>query len=92
MQFTVDAAANAIEQTGTATSGLFTAFAPQPTTAEQLDWTPGAASPAVTGGLATFAGNLATKAGAAVAGTAYRGAADPAGAKWWQTWTIYADN
>ena len=92
VQFTVDEAANAIEQTPTATAGLFTAFAAQPTTAEQLDWTPAAASPAATGGLATFAGNMAAKAGAAVAGTTYRGAADPAGAKWWQAWTVYADN
>jgi hypothetical protein len=92
VQFTVDADANAIEQTATTTANLFTAFAAQPTTAEQLDWTPAAASPAATGGLAAFAGALATKAGAAVSGTTYRGAADPAGAKWWQAWTVYADN
>jgi hypothetical protein len=92
VQFTVDLAANAIEQTATTTAGLFTAFAAQPTTAEQLDWTPAAASPAATGGLAAFTGAMATKAGVAVSGTAYRGAADPAGAKWWQAWTVYADN
>ncbi|MGE5926443.1 MAG: fibronectin type III domain-containing protein [Gemmatimonadota bacterium] len=92
VQFTVDAAANAIEQTAITTAGLFTAFAAQPTTAEQLDWTPAAASPAATGGLAAFAGAMATKAGAAVSGTTYRGAADPAGVKWWQAWTVYADN
>ena len=27
-----------------------------------------------------------------VVGTAYRGAVDPSVAKWWQTWTNYADN
>ena len=92
VQFTVDQAANAIEQTSSTTAQIFTAFAAQPTTAEQLDWTPAAASPAATGGLATFSGAMATKAGGAVAGTTYRGAADPAGARWWQGWTVYADN
>lgn len=92
VQFTVDAAANAIEQSPVTTAGLFTAFAAQPTTAEQLDWTPAAASPAATGGLAAFTGAMATKAGVAVSGTSYRGAADPTGAKWWQAWTVYADN
>jgi hypothetical protein len=92
VQFTVDEAANAIESSATGTAALFTAFAPQPTSAAQLDWTPAAASPAATGGLAAFTGAIATKAGTAVAGTAFRGAADPAGPKWWQSWTIYADN
>jgi hypothetical protein len=92
VQFTVDEVANAIETSASTTLDLFTAFAPQPTSAAQLDWTPQPASPAVTGGLATFGGAIATRAGTAVAGTAFRGAADPAGPKWWQNWTIYADN
>jgi hypothetical protein len=45
-----------------------------------------------TGGLTVFAGDLANRAGAAITPTAYRGAADPNGAKWWQGWTTYADN
>lgn len=92
VQYTVDEAANAIEQSASTPAEVFTAFAPQPTTAGQLDWTPGAASPAATGGLETFAGAMAAKAGGVVSGTSYRGAADPAGPKWWQNWTVYADN
>ena len=86
-RFTVDTTANAILGTSTNTAGLFTTFAQG-----NFDWTPAAASPARTGGLAAFTGALATKAGTVVTGTAYRGAADPAGAKWWQGWTIYARN
>lgn len=92
VQFTVDEAANNIETTATTTAGLFAAFASQPTSASQLDWAPASASPAATGGLSVFTGALAAKAGTQVTATAYRGAADPAGAKWWQNWTIYADN
>jgi hypothetical protein len=43
--------------------------------------------------MATFTGTIATKAGTFIAGTSYRGAADPnAAAKWWEGWTSYADN
>ena len=93
-RYSVDAAANAIESSAATTSSLFTAF-PAPTaahTAASFDWTPAAGSPAASGGLAAFTGALLTKAGAAVAGTSYRGAADPAGAKWWAGWTVYARN
>jgi len=93
-RYSVDAAANAIESSAATTSSLFTAF-PAPTaahTAASFDWTPAAGSPAATGGLAAFSGALLTKAGTAVAGTSYRGAADPAGAKWWAGWTVYARN
>jgi hypothetical protein len=62
------------------------------TTAASFDWTPPGASLAATGGLTVFAGNMATAAGTFVAGTAYRGAAAPAGAKWWAGWTNYATN
>ena len=62
------------------------------TTATAFDWTPAAGSPAATGGLATFTGKLATAAGTTVAGTAYVGAAQPTGTKWWQGWTIYVRN
>jgi hypothetical protein len=61
-----------------------------------LDWTPSATSVLRTGGLTT----LPTRVSARVAGyfansfqaTAYRGAADPAGTKWWAGWTSYARN
>jgi len=93
-RYSVDQAANAIESSAASTASLFTTFpagAAVPTDAS-FDWTPSVASPARTGGLAAFTGALATKAGAAVTATAYRGAVDPAGAKWWQGWTTYARN
>jgi hypothetical protein len=77
------------------TAALFTAFpttTTSSTTAASFDWTPAAASMAVSGGLTSFTGKLATKAGTVIAGTAYVGAADPAGAKWWAGWTAYAKN
>lgn len=80
---------------GTTTAGLFSAFPATvgaTTTAAAFDWTPATGSAAATGGIAAFSGKLATAAGTAVAGTAYRGAADPAGTKWWAGWTIYARN
>lgn len=57
-----------------------------------FDFTPATNSPIATGGLATFTGKLAAKAGTAVVGTAYLGAAAPGGAKWWQGWTNYVRN
>ncbi len=57
-----------------------------------FDYTPAAGSAIATGGLATFTGKLATKGGTYITGTAYRGAADPTGAKWWTGWTTYARN
>jgi len=57
-----------------------------------LDWTPATGSAIATGGLATFTGKLATKAGTFVTGTTYLGAAAPGGTKWWAGWTIYARN
>ena len=88
-QFELDLAANALEQSAEATGSIFTAFPTSPATAADFDWTPPGASPAATGGLATFDGAIATKAGSVVTGTAYRGAADPAGDKWWAGWTSY---
>jgi hypothetical protein len=96
-QNSLDLTGNALtNSTGTLTvQQLFTAFpatVTATTTASAFDWTPVAASAATTGGLTTFTGKLATAAGTVVAGTAYRGAANPAGPKWWQGWTIYAQN
>jgi hypothetical protein len=88
-----DLAGNAIVQDAATVSTLFTAFPATigiTTTAAAFDWTPPAASPAATGGLATFTGKLATAAGTVVAGTAYRGAAAPGGTKWWLGWTVYS--
>jgi hypothetical protein len=92
-RLTVDATANALEsQAGTATAGLFTLFTATPTGESSLDWSPSASAPQRTGGLATFTGSIATKASTFVTGTTFRGAADPAGAKWWAGWTNYAAN
>ncbi|MBX3148193.1 MAG: fibronectin type III domain-containing protein [Gemmatimonadales bacterium] len=92
VQGTVDVAANAIEAVGATTASLFTAFPTgAPANAAAFDWTPSATSAARTGGLTTFTGQLATKAGTFITGTSYRGAADPNGAKWWQGWTNYAE-
>jgi len=79
----------------TQTSTLFTAFPAtisSSTNAASFDWTPTATSMAASGGLTTFAGKLATKAGTVVSGTAFVGAANPAGPKWWTGWTVYARN
>ena len=86
-----DMTSNNIVADPTLTTALFTAFPATigaTTTAAAFDWTPAAV--AGTGGMSTFAGKLATAAGTTVTATAYRGAAAPGGAKWWQGWTIYA--
>ncbi len=90
-----DLTGNALRSNATtATAALFATLPAtgSSTNAASFDWTPGGASLAATGGLTTFTGKLATKASGAVTGTAYVGAADPAGAKWWSGWTIYAKN
>ena len=92
VQGSVDLAANNLVEGTEAASDLFTLLPLAPTLETQLDWSPAAGSPISTGGLATFTGDLATKAGSFITGTAYRGAADPAGPKWWQGWTNYALN
>lgn len=94
VQGSLDLGANSIEvAAGTATAaGIFTALPAAPTAAADLDWSLVAGAAPRTGGTGPFAGGLATKAGAFVSGTPYRGAADPAGAKWWAGWTNYARN
>jgi len=94
-RFTVDAATNAIVADAGQAAALFTALPATPTQASDFDWTPAGASAAASGGLQFFAGNLETKAGSFIAGTAFRGAAPPAGAadaNWWSGWTSYAAN
>lgn len=96
-QQTYDLAGNAVifDQPTTAAS-MFTLLPASPTTASttaaSFDWSLTAAAAARTGGLTAFTGDLLTRAGAFVAGTAYRGAADPAGPKWWEGWTSYTRN
>ena len=96
VQNSLDLAGNALVDGGaTTTASLFTAFPTSidgTTTAAAFDWTPASGAPIISGGLTTFTGKLATAAGTTVTGTAYLGAADPSGAKWWQGWTVYARN
>jgi hypothetical protein len=95
VQNSLDLAGNALTSGTATTTSLFTAFpatVSASTTAAAFDWTPAASSPVATGGLATFTGKLAAAAGTSVAGTAYVGAAQPGGTKWWQDWTMYARN
>jgi hypothetical protein len=61
-------------------------------TAPTLDWTPKAGSPASTSGATVPAARVAAYFGGTWASTTYLGAADPAGAKWWQGWTAYNTN
>lgn len=89
--YTLDATANALQNVAGSAASLFTALPATPA-AGAFDWTPSAASPARTGGLTTFPAQVAAKAGTFVTATAYRGAADPNGAKWWAGWTNYARN
>lgn len=82
----------AIEESSATPSSLFLslpAAGANPTSAAQLDWTPAAGSPAATGGLTAFPAIIAARAGTFIIPTAYRGAADPAGPKWWAGWTVY---
>lgn len=92
-RFTVDTTGMGITvEAGTVTTaGVFSGIPAAPTTAT-LDFGLMAGASARTGGSGPFTGALATKAGTFVTGTSYRGAADPAAAKWWQGWTTYADN
>ena len=93
VQGTLDLGLNSIVAGSEAALGALFASAPvTPTNATQLDWTPAAAAAIATGGTGTFAGALATKGGTFITGTAYRGAADPAGTDWWATWTNYDIN
>lgn len=84
--------------TGTAAS-LFSslpALGAAPTVAT-LDWRPAAGSPAATGGLSTFTSRIQARVagfpyGGGFQATSYVGAADPAGVRWWEGWTVYARN
>jgi hypothetical protein len=92
-----DLAGNAdIVDAATTTTSLFTKLpatsAASPASAADFDWSLSATSPARLGGLTTFTGDLLTRAGTFITGTAYRGAADPAGSKWWEGWTSYTRN
>lgn len=90
--FTVPMEENGIEASPLSAAALFNGLPTDPSRVEQFDWTPAPDSPARSGGLTSFTGDLAARAGAFVTPTAYRGAADPNGSRWWEGWTYYADN
>lgn len=93
VQYTVDPTANAIESSAATSASVFTLLPTAPSAAAEFDWSLSAGSPARTGGTGAFTGAIATKGGTVVAGTAYRGAADPAAStKWWAGWTSYTRN
>ncbi|MGH7720763.1 MAG: hypothetical protein ACREON_18190, partial [Gemmatimonadaceae bacterium] len=95
-RFTIDATANNIvaEAGATAASSIFTALPATSTvpTAAGLDFSLVTGAAARTGGFSPFTGPIQAKGATFVTGTAYRGAWDPAGSKWWQGWTSYARN
>ncbi len=62
---------------------------PDPAGDARINWTPIAGSPLTTGGLTSFSGRLADRAGTFIVPTSYRGAAAPGGRAWWGGWTVY---
>ena len=95
IQNAFDLAGNSLTTSTAAAASLLTALPAQgsaPAGLTAFDWTPATGSSIATGGLATFTGKVATKAGTVIGGTAYLGAAAPGGAKWWSGWTTYARN
>ncbi len=94
-QFDFDLAANNLTLSTATAASLFTAIpavGAAPSAIGDFDFSPAAASPIATGGLATFTGAILAKAGTVVTPTAYVGAVAPGGTKWWQGWTTYARN
>jgi hypothetical protein len=86
----VDATTFNLTLVANTTASLFASVPTTPTSAAQIDWTPSPTASIRTNGLAAFTGQLQARAGTFVTPTAYRGAADPNGAKWWAGWTYYA--
>ena len=94
-QFAFDSTGNGLKLGTSTAASLFAALPAAgtvPSGISAFDWTPAASSPIASGGMGTFSGTLATKAGTSVAPTTYLGAVAPNGAKWWAGWTIYARN
>lgn len=92
-QFTLDVAANGLDESGATAANLFASLVADPDDASDFDWMPSAGSPLADGGLQDFSGlpeALRAAAGSFVTPTSYRGAADPAGTRWWEGWTHYA--
>lgn len=94
-QNVLDLTANNLTLSTATAASLFTtipAVGSAPSGLSAFDFSPATGSPIATGGLATFTGAIATKAGTFATGTSYLGAVAPGGTKWWQGWTTYARN
>jgi hypothetical protein len=94
-QFVLDLADHSIEDGDISAAALFAALpeTSDATGAADFDWSPAAGSPIATGGLDDFSGlsdALREASAGFVTPTAFRGAADPSGDKWWEGWTYYA--
>ncbi len=88
-----DLVANSITfEQALAAASLFTNLPAAPGAVADFDWSLTANAAPRTGGLATFTGDLATRAAGSITGTTYRGAWDPNGTKWWEGWTSYSNN
>ena len=94
-QFALDLPGNTLTNSAATSVSLFTAIPATgavPSGVAAFDWTPVAGSAIAAGGLATFTGKVATKAGTFVTGTSYVGAVGAGGTKWWSGWTTYVRN
>lgn len=94
-QNSLDATANNLTLSSATAASLFAAIpavGSAPTSVSAFDFTPAAGSPIATGGMATFSGAIATKAGTFVTPTSYMGGVAPNGPKWFQGWTAYYRN
>jgi hypothetical protein len=82
------------EESGAGASALFVGLPAAGSTfaTTAVDFTPAAGSAIANGGMNAFTGVIAARAGTFIVPTSYRGAADPAGAKWWDGWTAYYQN
>lgn len=91
-QFSLDLAEHALEASDLATADLFASLPGSPADADDFDWTPAPGSPLRTGGMTDFSSLppwLRQAAEGTITPTAYRGAVDPDGPKWWEGWTYY---
>jgi hypothetical protein len=98
VQASFDLAGNSITNSAATTASLFAKFpatVSATTVASDFDWSPSATSAALTGGMTTFTGKIATKVttatatGLTITGSSFVGAAGAATAKWWDGWTVY---
>lgn len=84
-------AGRSLEESSASFTQLFAGMpaSPDPAGDPRINWTPAQDSPLGSGGLTSFSGRLAARAGTFVVPTSYRGAAAPGGPAWWDAWTVY---